>query len=67
MGIDLRQPIGILFLAYGVILAGYGIVRPQPILGLNVNLIWGIVLVVFGAGMLALALRAKSRTPPTRR
>jgi len=62
MGMDLRQPIGILFLAYGLILTGYGIARPQPVLGLNVNLIWGIVLVVFGAFMLFLAYRGRSRT-----
>ncbi len=62
MGMDLRQPIGILFLAYGIILAGYGLVRPQPVLGLNVNLIWGSVLVVFGACMLLLAYRGRNRT-----
>jgi uncharacterized membrane protein HdeD (DUF308 family) len=62
MGMDLRQPIGILFLAYGIILAGYGIARPQPVLGLNVNLVWGIVLVVFGASMLFLAFRGRKRT-----
>jgi len=59
MGMDLRQPIGILFLAYGVILALYGLVRPHPVLDLNVNLIWGVVLAVFGAFMLWLALRAR--------
>jgi hypothetical protein len=62
MGMDLRQPIGILFLAYGVILAVYGFVRPHPILDLNVNLIWGGVLAAFGAFMLWLALRVR----PTR-
>jgi hypothetical protein len=60
MDIDLRQPIGILFLAYGVILSAYGFVRPQLILGLNIDLIWGVVLAVFGAGMLALARRGRS-------
>jgi hypothetical protein len=61
MGMDLRQPIGLLFLAYGVILAVYGLVRPQPVLGINVNLMWGIVLAAFGAFMLWLALRARRR------
>ena len=56
---DLRQPIGILFLVYGVILLVYGLVRPHPVLDLNVNAIWGAVLAVFGAAMLTLAWRAR--------
>ena len=65
MGMDLRQPIGILFLAYGVILLVYGLVRPHPVLDLNVNAIWGTVLALFGAVMLTLAWRARGprRTP----
>jgi hypothetical protein len=57
MGIDLRKPIGILFLAYGALLAVYGVARPQPVLDLNINLIWGVVMAIFGAVMLALAWR----------
>jgi hypothetical protein len=60
MGIDLRKPIGILFLAYGALLAVYGVARPQPILDVNINLIWGSVMAIFGAIMLALAWRAPS-------
>ena len=59
MGMDLRRPIGILFLVYGVILLVYGLVRPHPVLDLNVNAIWGAVLAVFGAAMLTLAWRAR--------
>ena len=57
MGLDLRLPIGVLFLAYGVILGVYGLVHPQDVQGLNVNLIWGAVLAVFGGTMLAFARR----------
>ncbi len=57
MGLDLRLPIGVLFFAYGVILGVYGLVHPQDVQGLNVNLIWGAVLAVFGATMLGLARR----------
>lgn len=60
MGLDLRLPIGVLFLAYGLILGLYGLVHPQDVQGLNVNLIWGAVLTIFGATMLLLALRRKS-------
>lgn len=59
MGLDLRGPIGILFLAYGLLLAVYGLVRPQDVLGLNVNLVWGAVMAAFGLGMLFLAYRSK--------
>ncbi|HYT73428.1 MAG TPA: hypothetical protein VEL79_01660 [Vicinamibacterales bacterium] len=64
MGIDLRYPIGILFLAYGVILAVYGAIRPHAVLDLNVNLVWGCVLAVFGAIMLALAYRGRKGDVP---
>jgi len=59
MGMDLRRPIGILFLVYGLILIGYGLASPHPVLDLNVNAIWGVVLTVFGAAMLTLAWRAR--------
>jgi hypothetical protein len=59
MGMDLRKPIGFLFLIYGLILIGYGLARPQPVLNLNVNAIWGVVMALFGAAMLTLAWRAR--------
>jgi hypothetical protein len=65
MGLDLRIPIGALFLTYGLLLAVYGFVRPQLVQDINVNLVWGIVLAVFGGLMLTLARRAPAR-PPTR-
>ncbi len=59
MRLDLRIPIGLMFLLFGVILAVYGVVSKAAIyqrsLGINVNLVWGLVLVVFGVSMLALA------------
>ena len=67
MGMDLRRPIGILFLVYGVILLVYGLVRPQPVLDLNVNAIWGAVLAVFGAAMLTLAWRGRDGQDPAPR
>jgi len=59
VGLDLRGPIGILFLAYGLLLAVYGLASPHDVLGLNVNLIWGGVMAVFGCGMLFLAFRSR--------
>ena len=52
---DLRYPVGVLFLALGALLAGYGVLAParsQTALLINVNLIWGLVMLVFGALML---------------
>ena len=59
MGLDIRLPIGLMFTIMGVLLAGYGAVGDKAIyarsLGLNVNLWWGVVCLVFGLIMLALA------------
>ena len=59
MGLDIRWPIGYMFLIMGIILAAYGIFSDATIyaqtLGMNVNLIWGIILAAFGIVMLLLA------------
>jgi hypothetical protein len=59
MSLDLRVPIGLLFGLLGVLLTVYGLVSDPAIyqasLGVNVNLWWGLVLVVFGAVMLGSA------------
>jgi membrane-bound ClpP family serine protease len=61
MGIDIRLPLGALFSLLGLILIVYGAIsdptRYQQSLGINVNLDWGIVLLVFGLLMLFLARR----------
>lgn len=63
MQFDLRLPIGILFSIYGVILAVYGLISDKAIytrsLGININLVWGAFLLVFGVIMLMFALRKK--------
>lgn len=64
MGFDIRIPIGTMFAIFGAILTVYGLISDsglyQRSLGVNVNLIWGITMLVFGALMLGLA-RLKSR------
>lgn len=66
MNFDLRLPIGALFTIYGALLVLYGALGDKAqyarSLGLNINLIWGLVLLVFGVGMLA----ARARTPRVR-
>lgn len=65
MGLDIRIPIGGLFVVLGALLAGYGLFSNPAIyqrsLGIDVNLWWGVVLLVFGIAMLALAWRAARR------
>ena len=66
MQLDVRFPIGLMFCLFGAILSVFGLVSDhapyeQHSLGINVNLDWGLVLVVFGAAMLTLALRGKAR------
>jgi hypothetical protein len=60
MSFDLRLPIGLLFAVFGVILAIDGLIAHRLVLGININLWWGLVLIVFAGGMLALAARARN-------
>jgi hypothetical protein len=68
MNFDLRLPIGLMFSFYGLLLVIYGAVTGgQPMyersLGLNVNLLWGAVLGVFGGLMLLAAVRSRKPKP----
>jgi uncharacterized membrane protein (UPF0136 family) len=72
MGIDIRLPLGILFLLVGSVLVVYGAASDPSLyrqsLGINVNLYWGVVLLAFGALMYALSrrvVRAEARTENT--
>ena len=59
MSFDIRLPIGLLFLIVGLLLAALGLtgdparLRTQA-LGVNIDLVWGVVLTLFGLVMLAL-------------
>ena len=66
-GMDIRAPIGGLFTLLGLMLAGYGLMAGSrttsdvaPVT--NINLWWGIVMVVFGLLMLALSRRSMKRS-----
>jgi hypothetical protein len=66
MDLDIRIPIGLLFLVLGGVLAIHGLVAPHAIfvrhsLGLNVNLGWGLAMAVFGAGLLGLVAATRGR------
>lgn len=68
MNLDIRLPIGMLFALIGALLAGYGVMSDAAIyqrsLGYNVNLTWGLVLLVFGAVMIVFGRRGTSSVRP---
>ena len=57
MHLDLRYPIGLLLTLYGVILAIQGLIARAMVLGLNVNLYWGVAMTVCGLTLLYFARR----------
>ena len=63
MNLDIRLPIGLTFGIIGAILVVFGLVSDPKIyersLGINVNLIWGVVLAVSGLVCLLLARRGR--------
>lgn len=63
MGLDLRWPVGLLFTLLGALLVVFGLASDPAIyvrsLGVNVNLWWGVVMMVFGLLMIGLARRGR--------
>ncbi|MCO5053678.1 MAG: hypothetical protein M9920_15475 [Verrucomicrobiae bacterium] len=66
MQFDLRLPIGILFSIYGVLLVIYGLIGGKEqytrSLNINVNLVWGVVMLVFGLAMWFFARRGAKKS-----
>jgi protein-S-isoprenylcysteine O-methyltransferase Ste14 len=68
MGLDIRWPIGLLFSLIGALMVIYGAATSSNAeiykrsLDLNINLIWGAVLLVFGGAMLFFAWRARGKS-----
>ena len=67
--LDLRWPIGFMFTLIGVLLVGFGVANPDDSISraggadIKIDLIWGIVLLVFGGLMLLGAFRGKKNLP----
>lgn len=67
MNLDLRLPMGLLFSFIGVILTAFGLATNSDAalyakcLGINANLWWGIVLLVFGQVMFHMGRRSQAR------
>jgi putative Mn2+ efflux pump MntP len=66
MGLDIRWPIGLMFSLVGLVMTVFGFATRgdagmyRRSLDININLIWGIVLLVFGVFMLWMAMRKKN-------
>lgn len=67
MTLDLRIPMGLMFTLTGTILMAFGLATRENTalyvksLGINANLWWGIVLLVFGLTMFILGQRRQRR------
>lgn len=63
MGLDIRLPIGMMFSLIGAVMVIYGLVTGsnkelyQRSLDININLWWGLILLVFGVVMFVAAKR----------
>lgn len=61
MQLDIRLPIGLMFTVLGALLVVSGLMADQSVftvsLGFNVNLWWGLVMLVFGIVMFLLGRR----------
>ena len=68
MGLDIRLPIGMLFTIFGIMLIAFGVFSNPSLyaqsLGININLVWGAVLLVFGVLMFWLGARAMFGSRP---
>ena len=69
MSLDLRIPLGLMFAIIGALLTIYGAVTHGSALyersaGMDINLIWGLVMLVFGLTMFLLGRRADKHPQP---
>jgi len=68
MRLDIRLPIGLLFVCIGLALTVFGIASDRAIyarsLGYNVNLWWGLVILLFGGAFTWFGVRAAKPSGP---
>jgi hypothetical protein len=63
--VDIRMPIGLMFSILGLIISVYGFITIsntemyQKSLGININIIMGVIMLIFGLIMLYFARRKK--------
>lgn len=61
MPIDVRLPIGLLFLVLGVMLLGYALVVGTQTSAGHLDLVWGGIMAIFGAVLAFFGQRADAR------
>ena len=69
MGLDIRVPLGLIFLITGGIISLYGFLTRgsamyEKSMGVNLNLTWGLLMFVFGAIMFLVGRRQKWQDDP---
>ncbi len=73
MGLDIRIPLGLIFLLIGGLVSIYGLITRnataiyEKSMGINLNLTWGLIMFAFGVVMFLLGRRHKtpdSTSPP---
>lgn len=70
MGLDIRVPLGLMFLIVGGLMTGYGLMTHGSAiyaksLDMNINLIWGVLMLIFGAIMFWLGRRPQKPPSPS--
>ena len=66
--VDIRYPIGLMFTIFGLLITIFGFITMsnsemyKKSLDVNVNIIMGILMLIFGLIMLFLAIRKKKKT-----
>ena len=70
MGLDIRIPLGLIFLITGGIMSGYGfftrgnVALYQRSMGINLNLTWGLIMFIFGLVMFVVGRRQRWQDDP---
>jgi hypothetical protein len=69
MNLDLRIPMGLMFTLVGAILTVQGLLTRGSVMyeksvGIDINLDWGVVMLIFGVSMFLLGRRAQKNLPP---
>ena len=69
MGLDIRIPLGLIFLITGGMMTLYGLItNNSPIyeksMGVNINLVWGAIMFAFGLIMFLIGRRQKWQDDP---
>jgi multisubunit Na+/H+ antiporter MnhG subunit len=70
MGLDIRIPLGLIFLIVGGLMSIYGLItRNAPAIyeksmGINLNLTWGAIMFIFGLIMFLVGRRQKWQDDP---